>query len=216
MGTGLAAASLGDSIQHSNSMMGFLLGGAVGLAVGLAVVGATVATGGAALAVVAAVGTGLASTGGMALVGEKLGHTFTSHSGKIIAVGSPNVFVNGKPMVVVKRDEGQCSKHGPMPQAIAEGSGSVFANGFPVARADDRLQCGAKISERSPDVFIGGEPVAYLPIAGEVPDWMNQVALGMVYVGGAVALGFGAAAAWAAGGMCALMGFAGRHASARP
>ena len=59
----LPAARLLDDVTHSEAKTGFLTGLAFGLAAGVAIVAVTVATGGAALAVVAAVGTGVAVDG---------------------------------------------------------------------------------------------------------------------------------------------------------
>ncbi|HEY0778075.1 MAG TPA: RHS repeat-associated core domain-containing protein [Gemmatirosa sp.] len=211
MATGQPAARLLDEVSHTSAMAGFLVGAAVGLAVGVAIV-ATVATGGAALAVVAAVGAGVATTGGAALLGESLGQTFSSSTGTIVQVGSPNVFVNRRPAARAVDDAAQCSQHSGSPSPIAQGSARVRINGQPAARQGDQCTCGAKISQGSPNVNIGGPTVTLLAISSEVPSWMNTLASGMVLLGSAVALGAGAVAAAVAGGVCGLVAFAGETA----
>jgi RHS repeat-associated protein len=209
----VAAARLGDPIEHSSALAGFLIGALVGLAagvVGVVVVAATVATGGAALAVVAAVGAGMAATGGTALLGESLGQTHTSTEGAIVAPCALTVYVNGIPAARAVTDFAACSKHAPPGiQNIAQGSQSVFIQGFPAARVGDATVCDGKIESGSQNVFIGAEAGTYLEIHGEVPAWMNKFAAGLVLVGSVVAIGAGAAAAFVSGGLCALIGFGG-------
>ena len=185
---GQPAARLLDEVAHTSAMGGFLTGALVGLAVGVAIV-ATVATGGAALAVVAAVGAGVATTGAGALLGESLGGTFTSATGTVIQVGSPNVFVNGRPAVRAQLDAAQCSNHSGAPSPVAQGSGSVHYNGQPAARKGDKCACGAVISAGSANVMIGGPTATVMEISSEVPGWMHTTASLMVAVGSAVASG---------------------------
>ena len=203
------AARLGDPIEHTDAMMGFLLGAAIGLAAGIAIVAATVATGGAALAVVAAVGTGMAATGGGALLGEALGSTFTTVTGAIIAPCSPNVHINGRPAARAISDLAACSKDGPAPIPIAQGSKIVVINGLPAARHGDLLSCGGKIAAGSSNVIIGAEPGTYLAISSEVPDWMNTAAKLLVGAGALLGLGAGALGAFLAEGLCGLVAFGG-------
>src|SRR5215471_4244211 len=156
MSAAYAAARMGDPIEHSSALMGFLVGAAVGLAVGAAIVAATVATGG--LALVAAVGGAMALTGGVALVGERLGQTFTSQCGAIMAPCSANVRINGKWAARAILDAALCSKDGPPVVPIAQGSRTVRINGEPAARKGDMLVCGGKIADGSPNVRIGAAP----------------------------------------------------------
>lgn len=71
--------------------------------------------------------------------------------------GSPNVYVNGKPVLRVgdKYAPHTCgdSKHD---GACSSGSSSVFCNGKPVARVGDDVSCGAAVAMGSPNVFVGG------------------------------------------------------------
>lgn len=201
------AARLLDQVEHTAAKTGFLTGALLGLAAGVAIVAVTVATGGAALAVVAAVGAGVATTGGGALLGQSLGQTSTSPAGPISEVGSPNVQVNSRPAVRAVLDAATCKKHSSPPSKIAQGSQTVQVNGRPAARKTELTQCSAKISQGATNVIFGGETVTVLPISPEVPTWMTSLATAMVWVGSAVAIGAGALAAFAAAGVCGLAAF---------
>lgn len=205
MPAALAAAHIGHQIEHSSAMMGFLVGAAIGLAAGVAIV-ATVVTGGAALAVVAAVGGAVAATGGGALAGMYVGQAHTSPKGPI-TTGSANVYFGPAriPAARAVLDTVSCSNHGT--KRIATGSDSVFINAYPAARDTDRTECDGVIASDLNHILIGAETLAYLPIDSEVPEWMVNLATGMAIVGGAVALMFGGAAAFVAGGWCALGSF---------
>jgi len=80
-------------------------------------------------------------------------------SGYVIAEGSPDVFVNGKP---VARKGDQSTSHlrpgSPCPSHVApiEGSSStVFVNGRGLARVGDGLTACTSIAQGSPDVVVG-------------------------------------------------------------
>ncbi len=207
---GPKAARLGDPIEHTRALEGFLIGAIVGLAVGAAVVAATVATGGAALAVVAAVGTAAATTGGGALLGHAIGELTTYRAGQIAPICSTNVLVNKKPAARAIIDVAACSRDGPPPKRIAQGSKTVMINHKPAARVDDRLECDGKISDGSSNVRIGREAGTYLEITPEVPEELLVAAEVLMWAGTAVALLAGGAAAAAAGGLCGLLTFGGR------
>ncbi len=208
MSAALAAAHVGHEIEHSAALWGFIAGAVVGLAVGVLIVAATVATGGAALAVVAAVGGAIAATGGMALAGKYIGEAIVNPSGPI-STGSTNVRYGPVRMPAARAVEDLvgCKNHGP--KRIATGSDSVFINGFPAARRTDKTECDGTVGSDLDHIFIGAETAQYLEIESEVPEWLVQIAEGMVLVGTAVALVFGAAAAVVAGGICGLIGFGG-------
>lgn len=207
MPAALAAAHVGHQIEHSSALFGFLAGAAVGLAIGVFAV-ATVLSGGATLAIVAAVGGAVAATGGMALAGKYIGEAIKDPAGPI-STGSPNVFYTAARMPAARAIEDivACTKHGP--KRIALGSDSVFINTFPAARRTDKTECDGTIGSDLDHIFIGAETAQYLEIQSEVPEWMVQLAQGMVIVGTAVALVFGAAAAAVAGGVCGLISFGG-------
>ncbi|MFV0408831.1 MAG: RHS repeat-associated core domain-containing protein [Paracoccus sp. (in: a-proteobacteria)] len=194
----LAAAHISHEIEHSSALMGFLMGAVVGLAVGAIIVAATVATGGAALAVTAAVFAGMATTGGFALRGMEYGKLDKSLKGPI-TTGSPNVFYGPacKPAARAVLDVVACKDHGT--KFLATGSDSVFINLYPAVRTDDKTECDGTVKSDIDNIFIGAETLQYLNIDSEVPQWMQNVAWGMVIVGSIGALVFGGAAALAAG-----------------
>ena len=81
-------------------------------------------------------------------------------SGYTIATGSPDVFIDGKPVArngdsstTHQKPQGnKCVPH--VSQIIAQ-SGSVFVNGQPVAVVGDRLSECTQIIQGSESVFIG-------------------------------------------------------------
>ncbi|MDI3287316.1 RHS repeat-associated core domain-containing protein [Polyangium sp. 15x6] len=188
------AARVADDIDHSNALKGLLIGAAVGLVIGIAVV----ATGGAALAVVATVGAAV-TTG--ASVGEMLGSSDAVNDlvGReitgAIAKGSFNVRVNDKPAARAEKDVVTCTgtpgdpfgdHHG---KRLAEGSESVLINGAHAARIGEKIECGAKICEGSPDVLIGGPTKTVLDIEDEIPTYIRvaEMVVGAAGVGVAIA-----------------------------
>lgn len=75
--------------------------------------------------------------------------------------GSPNVFVNNKPLM---RVGDAYVPHGcpvcPEPthgRKLAAGSSSVFINGKPAGRIGDAIDCGGQAQTGSPNVFIGDD-----------------------------------------------------------
>ena len=76
-------------------------------------------------------------------------------AGGLIIEGSPDVQVNGKPVV---RVGDKVSPHGPgahnSPKMI-EGSTTVFCNGKPVCRNGDKASCGHTASSGSGNVYVG-------------------------------------------------------------
>jgi uncharacterized Zn-binding protein involved in type VI secretion len=162
-----------------------LIGGAIAGAVigaGL-VVGAALIIGTGGLAAPALIGAVLAGGAMGAWIGEFAGSlSFLNNETGNIATGSPDVFVNFKPLARAIADTGKCNKDGSQPPQIATGSSNVFINGFPAARVDDKLICGSFIVEGSPNVFIGGGQVTLKTVEEEVPWWLH----GTVMVGGIV------------------------------
>ncbi|WP_137940360.1 RHS repeat-associated core domain-containing protein [Chitinivorax sp. B] len=160
------AARVGDPISHSSALAGFLMGALLGVALIAAVAFATF-TCGFGVALLAGLAAGL---GAQALLagGEAIGSSIRSVTGAI-ATGSPDVFTNSKPAAHAVRSAVNCSKDSPA-QFIAEGSGNVFINSQAAARKGDHTTCDAEIDTGSPNVFIGGGRVQYLPIEKEIPD----------------------------------------------
>lgn len=71
--------------------------------------------------------------------------------------GSPNVFVNGLPVVRLgdPYEPHSCPDHGIHQGQIVSGSSTVFVNGLPIARIGDPLNCGSRVIMGSPTVFSG-------------------------------------------------------------
>lgn len=178
-----------DPIGHSPTMNWLVKGLIAG-----AIAGATLA-----VASVLIVGTGglaaVAIVGGMAAAGAGVGEVTSTMStvekevcGALTAAAL-NVFTNGLAAARAHLDFGACSKH-PSPDAlVATGSASVFINGLPAARVDDKTICSAVITKGSGNVFIGGGTVQTDTINPEhlVPTWVH-VALFVVGAGAAVVL----------------------------
>ncbi|ASL27353.1 PAAR domain-containing protein [Azotobacter chroococcum] len=69
---------------------------------------------------------------------------------------SPNVFVNG----IAAHRQGDawdihCDPSSCHAGVLAQGSATVFANGLPLGRIGDPVDCGSSVAEGSPDVFTG-------------------------------------------------------------
>lgn len=209
MTAALAAAHIGHEIEHSNAFMGFLIGAAVGLAVGVAIVAAVVTapvTAGASLLVVAAVGGAVATTGAGALAGMAIGGLSKSPKGPI-STGSGNVFYGPARISAARTvlDTVACKDHGT--KRLAQGSDSVFINLYPAVRDTDRSECDGEVKSDLEGIYIGAETATYLDIESEVPSWMVSTATWMMWGGTAVALIFGGAGAFVAGGLCGLLSF---------
>jgi uncharacterized Zn-binding protein involved in type VI secretion len=180
------AARLGDPIGHSptmNWLLAGLLAGAAIAVVGIAIVG----TGG--LAAVAIVGAAAAGGAGIGEAMSTMSWAPKEVCGAIAAPCSLNVFTNALPAARAHVDMALCAKHAPAPLPIASGSKSVYINGMPAARVDDKIACSAVITSGSSNVFIGGDTIVTDQISPEnlVPPWVH-VALLVVGVGAAVIL----------------------------
>ena len=163
------AARLGDPIAHTSALAGFLAGAVIGIAL-IATVAFATFTCGFGVALLAGLAAGIGASAILGL-GEAIGRMFSSPSGAI-NTGSPNVFINGKPAAFATASTVSCSKDNPT-HVIADGSGNVFYNRLPAARKGDATTCDAKIDAGSENTFVGGGTVRYLPVQGEVPDWLR-------------------------------------------
>ncbi|AUX91846.1 PAAR domain-containing protein [Mixta gaviniae] len=192
-----SAARVDDGIEHTASK-GWLVVGLIGGAIAGAAF--TLATGGAGSVVVAATIAAAAGGGGL---GEVLGSMSWAppHQAGRLTAGSPDVFINGKPAIIAHLSTGECDEHGPGLQRVAEGSARVYINGFPAARIGDLLICSAAISGGSPNVRIGGETVQTDPISPAIPEWIDNVLLGVGLAATAVLAGSAVALLGLAGGM---------------
>ena len=173
MSGGVPAARIGDPIAHSNAGTGMLVGALIGLAAGAVLVGATIATGGAALAVVAAVGgaAGLTSFGGLS--GMNIGGGSMGSPTGMLVKGAVNVRINAQFATMTSMGLATCSSHsGQIP--LATGAATVKINGLPAGRVGEKLGCSALVVEPcSPNVKIGGPSVAdpNVVVSPEVPGW---------------------------------------------
>ncbi|MEJ7804958.1 MAG: PAAR domain-containing protein [Telluria sp.] len=152
--------------------MNWLLKGLL-IGAGLALAGVLIAgTGGLAAAAI---------VGGVAATGAGVGELMSTMSWApkevvgALTVVALNVFTNGKGAARSHVDFGVCSKH-PSPDArVATGSDSVFINGLPAVRVDDKTICSAVVTKGSGNVFIGGGIAQTDVIQDEnlVPGWVH-------------------------------------------
>ncbi|MGE9553172.1 RHS repeat-associated core domain-containing protein [Erwinia amylovora] len=179
------AARVGDDIGHSHALAGMIAGTIVGgliaaaggiaagalfvagmasacLGVGVLLVGASLAVGYLTGELATAARDGIADAGAASM--EKEG---------VIATGSHNVFINGKPAVIATDSMVACAKDAGA-QQMAEGSSRVFINGLPAARIGDQTTCGGRVMTGSGNVRIGGDPLQTLPIQPEVSEWVYK------------------------------------------
>jgi uncharacterized Zn-binding protein involved in type VI secretion len=155
--------------------------------VGAAIIGGAVAAGGG----IGEVFGSLDALGGWETGGISSGSPDTTTNNKLAARATDDtVNCSGTPPIFYPSHEG---KH------IATGSGTVLINSQPAARKADKIECGGKIKQGSPDVIIGGETVQTLEIANEVPAAYHTA---LLVIGGASALVL-------AGPVVAVVGFVG-------
>jgi len=170
------AARLNDSIGHSPTMSWLTTGLCIGAAIGVCAV-LTVGTGGLA---------GAAIIGGLAAGGAGIGEFLSTlswapkeKSGFLFIFPPLNVLINGKFSARAHIDVAICSIHSQ--QIIATGSASVYINGQPAARIDDKLVCGGVIVEGSKNVIIGGgtEQTDIIKPEDLVPGWVHWSIFGV-------------------------------------
>jgi len=81
-------------------------------------------------------------------------------SGYVIASGSADVFINGRPAARIGDPSTAHLRPGrpcrPHTASISSGSPNVFVNGKPIARAGDGLSGCTSIAQGSPNVRING------------------------------------------------------------
>src|SRR5688572_14563698 len=93
---------------------------------------------------------------GVACLGHEIAHG--GPAGRITRTSS-NVFIEGKEVARVG-DSATCAD-GHAVSLISQGYDSVRVGHLPVARKGDAVSCGARISEGSSTVFVGGEGTCY-------------------------------------------------------
>ncbi|HEX7933482.1 MAG TPA: DUF6531 domain-containing protein, partial [Paraburkholderia sp.] len=161
------AARVGDQIQHTSALAGFLVGAIFGAALIFAVAMLTFSC----PFLVGFIAGFLAS-----MIADKIvdlatsfGRIFASPTGTI-AAGSSNVFVNGRQAVPAQIGASQCERDTPH-ESVACGSSTVLINGHVAARKGDDIQCGATIAKGSKNVFFGGKKACEIAVASEIPAW---------------------------------------------
>ncbi|MDU4289664.1 RHS repeat-associated core domain-containing protein [Mixta calida] len=179
------AARVGDDIGHSHGLAGMIAGTLVG---GLIAAAGGIAAGALMVAGIGAscLGIGVLLVGASLAVGYLTGELATAARDSIadagaasmekegvIATGSHNVFINGRPAAIATDSMAECARDGGS-QQMAEGSSRVYINGLPAVRTGDQTTCGGKVMTGSGDVVIGGEPEQTLPIQSEVPEWLYK------------------------------------------
>jgi uncharacterized Zn-binding protein involved in type VI secretion len=205
MSGAMPAARVGDPIAHSNAALGMALGILAGVVVGAVLVGATIASGGAALAVVAAVGgaAGLTSFGG--LKGMAIGGASMGPPTGALTIGSFDVFINARPATMTAMATALCAKDpGPIP--LATGSSTVMINGSMAGREGETMACSAKVvAACSPNVIIGGASAQdpRVTITPEVPEWAVTSLQVLGLVGAVMALPYSIAALGVGGTLAA-------------
>ncbi|MDN7222424.1 PAAR domain-containing protein, partial [Providencia stuartii] len=200
------AARVGDIIGHSKSMWGMLIGTVLGaaIAIGGAVISGALMGIGIGTSCVGigffAIGASVAIGYGTAKLAEwardkcvETGSKSLSPCGEI-KTGSHNVRINGKAAAISTRSDVKCDKENSLRQ-MAQGSDSVYINGFPASRVGDKTTCDATVMEGSPNVRIGGGTQATEDIEPEIPSWVTTASdltmlfAGFLSFGGGVAKG---------------------------
>ena len=179
------AARVGDDVGHSHALAGMIAGTIVG---GLIAAVGGIAAGALMIAGIGAscLGIGVLLVGASLAVGYATGELATKARDSIadagvasmekegvIATGSHNVFINGRPAALATESMVECARDAGS-QQMAEGSSHVYINGLPAARLGDQTTCGGKVMTGSADVIIGGEAEQTLPIQSEVPEWLYK------------------------------------------
>ncbi|MGL4233258.1 MAG: DUF6531 domain-containing protein, partial [Casimicrobium sp.] len=213
--SGQAAARFEDPIAHTNARARFWTGVAVGIIGGLVIGAIAVAAApfviGAAAAGAVVLAAGAATVTGATVFGAVVGGAVTAVvtpkivdaivpeeltvTGKIIEA-STNVFVNKKSKGAARAtpdrpiDKVLCDKHpGKQPNLIAEGSEIVFVNQAVFARKGDFVECGAQISDGSPNVIVGDPKARVRDVEDEVPllDRILGTVIGLAFIGRSLA-----------------------------
>ncbi|MFM0509454.1 glycohydrolase toxin TNT-related protein [Paraburkholderia sp. RL17-373-BIF-A] len=174
------AARVGDEIQHTSALAGFLIGAILGAALIFAVAMLTFAC----PFLVGFIAGFLASMIAEQIVdiATRIGSMFASPTGTI-AAGSPNVFVNGRAAVPAQIGVAMCGQDTPH-EPVACGSSTVFINQHVAARKGDEIQCGATIAKGSKSVFFGSDKACEIAVASEIPPWAVNLKNGLFMVAG--------------------------------
>ncbi|MBI0496241.1 PAAR domain-containing protein, partial [Pectobacterium parmentieri] len=94
---------------------------------------------------------------------------------------SKTVFAEGNPVSRAEIDAVLCDKHNG-PQLIAQGSATVFVEGYHAARVDDKTVCGATIKEGASTVFFGSGQASPLKVEDEFSGWQKALILAVEFL----------------------------------
>ncbi len=202
--TGLVAGALVAVAVIAAPVVLAAVAGAAAVTAVSAVAATAVVTVGTATLTVGAVATGVATAGVTAgiLSGGRMEAAVDAVvpleltvTGMIIEA-STNVFVNKKSTGAARAtpdaplDPVECSEHaGKKPNLIAEGSEIVFVNQAVFARKGDMVECGAQISDGSPNVIVGDPKTRVRDVEDEVP-LLSRIlgfAVGFLFLGKSLA-----------------------------
>ncbi|MEA3087233.1 MAG: hypothetical protein QOC89_4930 [Paraburkholderia sp.] len=174
------AARVGDQIQHTSALAGFLIGAILGAALIFAVAMLTFSC----PFLVGFIAGFLASMIAEQIVdiAAQIGSMFASLTGTITA-GSANVFVNGRAAVPAQIGVALCDHDTPHEPAAC-GSSTVFINQHVAARKGDDIHCGATIAKGSKNVFFGSDKACEIAVASEIPPWAVNLKNGLFMVAG--------------------------------
>lgn len=155
------AARIDDPIEHTQSTLGALVGGAIGVLAAVAIVGSG--------------GTLLLAAGvivGASYLGELAGSTQPRRADGI-AEGAESVFIGAPDRNAARvRDEVACHSG----EVIVSGCRDILIETLQAARAEEETRCSGKIEKDAccPTVYFGGPSVQVLPkrVHGELPAWL--------------------------------------------
>ncbi|REG61337.1 RHS repeat-associated protein [Paraburkholderia sp. BL6669N2] len=174
------AARVGDEIQHTSALAGFLIGAILGAALIFAVAMLTISCPFLVGFIAGFMASMIAEQ--IVNIATQLGSLFTSTTGSITE-GSANVYVNGRAAVPAKISAAACDHDTPH-ELAACGSSTVFINQHVAARKGDDIQCGATIEKGSKNVFFGSDKACEIAVASEIPAWAVNLKNALFLVAG--------------------------------
>lgn len=149
------AARQGDLINHANTEGGGLLGAAIGLVVGVVVVVLAVIFFPVTITVAVVAGA-IALVAGLVMLGKSVGETAGSQ--QIVVAGD---ILDGSPTIATGPGQRRAARmNDPLKchagQKIADGSETVFMEGWNASRKGDGTECAGTIKDGCETVLIGG------------------------------------------------------------
>jgi len=98
---------------------------------------------------------------------------FPADDGPVLPA-SMTVTIGGLPAARAGVDMVACVKHS-TPPLISHGSDTITIEGYPAARIDDKVACGAALKQGVDTVKMGGETVEMVPVADEFSWWQKGI-----------------------------------------